>query len=441
MHEFSMYSVRDVLQPESGVLRPGRPGEGRAAVGTGQEASGGFLREAERPTNGVLQERRKVMEQGVTLDAKAIIGNELAVVDINEVRIAKMREEYMPLVITDLKNEKQFDTVHRARMEVKKSRVLIQNVSKKTREKAVLFQKDCIAEEKRLIGLIEPIEAHLESEEGKVEAEKARLKAEAEAKEEARLQDRINALVALGCNFNGQAYFYGTLTVPVPMIKALDDVQFGNVHAEINKAVVADAEKKAKEEADRKAEAERIAKVAAEQEAERVRLEEQARKIEQEQEIERARLWQITHDQDLEAKRIREAQDAIDAEKKRLADAEAARLKAIEDEKQRVEDEKRRAEEMEQAKKEAAEKARIEAEEKIKREAEDKAKREEAARIAAEKKAARRPDKEKLLLFANSLNGLPLPEMKTMEGKTTLGQFKEELSCAIHNLRVNAEAL
>jgi len=70
------------------------------------------------------------MNEEVKLDAKAIIGNELAVVDINEVRIAKMREEYMPLVIIDLKNEKQFDAVHRARMEVKKSRVMARDFSR-----------------------------------------------------------------------------------------------------------------------------------------------------------------------------------------------------------------------------------------------------------------------------------------------------------------------
>ncbi|MFH2075136.1 MAG: hypothetical protein ABIJ57_07280, partial [Pseudomonadota bacterium] len=101
----------------------------------------------------------------VTLDAKEIIGTELAIQDVNEAKISKMREEFMPLVITDLNDEKQFNAVHRARMEVKKSRVIVQNVSKKTRDKAVKFQKDCIAEEKRLIGLIEPIETHLETEE------------------------------------------------------------------------------------------------------------------------------------------------------------------------------------------------------------------------------------------------------------------------------------
>ena len=368
------------------------------------------------------------------LNAKEIIGNELAIQDINDVRIAKMHEEYMPLVITDLKNEKQFDAVHQARMVVKKSRILIQNVSKKTRERAVQFQKDCIAEEKRLVGLIEPIEAHLESEEGKVEAEKARIKAEAEQKEAIRLQERIQGLVSLGCIFDGQNYIYGNLKAPIPLIKVADDEQFGKMFEQISEVAAADAKKKADEETARKAEAERIAKVQAEQEAERKRLEEIARK----QEEENAR---IKAEQEAAAQKIRDERAAIESEKKRLADAEAARLKKIEDEKKKAEEAKTLAERIERERKEAAEKAIRDAEEKANREAEEKAKREEALRIAAEKKAARAPDKVKLLALADAMEAVTVPCMKTEEGKIIVGDFQSEIAEAINNLRGRAEAL
>lgn len=392
-------------------------------------------------------------EKEITLDAKAIIGSELAIQDINDVRIAKMREEYMPLTITNLKNEKQFDLVHRARMEVKKARVLVQNVSKKTREKAIIFQKDCITEEKRLVALLEPIETHLETEEGKVEAEKARIKAEAEAKEAARLQERINGLISLGCNFDGQSYFYGDLKAPIPLLKVATDEQFAEMFDKINAAVLSDAQKKALEEAARKAEADRIAKIQAEQEAERLRLEDVARKqaeeaarIKADQEAverkAREEAERVAAEQASREAKIKADQDAIEAEKARIAQAERDRLDAIERENKYAEEMKKRQSEIEQAKKEAAEKAIKDAEEKAKREAAEKAAKEEAARIAAEKKAARAPDKVKLKALADHLeNATLMPEMKTEEGKAALESFKVDFLAAIAKLRKGAEGL
>lgn len=386
------------------------------------------------------------------LNAKEIIGNELMVQDINEARIAKMREEYMPLVITDLKNEKQVDAVHRARIDVKKGRVLIQNVSKKTRERAVQFQKDCIAEEKRLVGLIEPIEAHLQSEEDKVQAENDRLKAEADAKEAARIQARIDRICAFGATFNGQMYTTYGLQFPVPLVKACTDEQFEQFIVQVQAAKdTEDARLKAEEEA-RKAEVERLAKIAADQEAERKRLEEQARKQAEEaarvkaeqEEAERkakAEAERVAAEQAAREAKIKAEQDAIEAEKKRIADAEAKRLKDIEDEKKRVADEKLRAEELEKARLEAAEKAVKDAEAKRAKEEADRIEKERLAKIAAEKKASRAPDREKLLKLADAFTPIPMTVLKTVEGKNIFALFETELIGVVKALRDRSEAL
>lgn len=60
-------------------------------------------------------------------------------------------------------------------------------------------------------------------------------------------------------------------------------------------------------------------------------------------------------------------------------------------------------------------------------------------RIAAEKKAARAPDKEKLLKFAEEFEKPANPEMKTIEGKQILNTFNQKIEDALVDLRERVE--
>jgi len=127
---------------------------------------------------------------------------------------------------------------------------------------------------------------------------------------------------------------------------------------------------------------------------------------------------------------IKAEQDKIDAEKKRIADEEAARIKAIADK-----------EALEKAKKEAADKAVKEAEEKrikAEKEAADKAEKE---RIAAEKKAAKAPDKVKILLVADALDAIKTPDVKTEEGKAFVIAMMMSIEKLTKEIRTKAEVL
>jgi phage-related minor tail protein len=122
-------------------------------------------------------------------------------------------------------------------------------------------------------------------------------------------------------------------------------------------------------------------------------------------------------------------QAKIDAEQK-AEQERIAKEKAEREERERI------RQENERLKKEAAEKAKLEAEikakeqsaEKIRKEAEQKAAAELKAKQDAEKKAQSAPDKIKLLAFANSIDALALPELKSEEGKLILKQATEYLS-------------
>ncbi|NVO08256.1 MAG: hypothetical protein HXX19_20990 [Rhodoferax sp.] len=79
------------------------------------------------------------------------------------------------------------EQAHGAAMELKRARTTIAKVSKDAREDATQFQKAIIAEEKRLIAIIEPEEARLTELRDQFDQEQARIKAEAEARERARI--------------------------------------------------------------------------------------------------------------------------------------------------------------------------------------------------------------------------------------------------------------
>lgn len=349
------------------------------------------------------------MSEDKIMDLVVLEGQVFDIIGINDAKIAQAKEKFMPLTIKDMDDKAGLKAVHEGRMIVRDMRILVEKHAKKVREKAVKFQKDVIAEEKRVVGLIQPIEDHLSDEENRVEEEKARIKAAEEARALAILQARENRLLDMGCRFDRitNSYSYGALVAPVAMIKVAPDAQWETIVSAIQEAV--DADRIAKE-----AEDARIIAITAEQ-----------NRIAFEQAKERERLAS-------EAKILQDAQDAMAREKKA---AEDAILKAEQD--------KQRAIELENAKTAAAENARIETEARIKREAEEKIAREKAeaeakiakelkAKEAAERKAARLPDKVKLQNYLVTLFGIPAPELKTPEGT----EAWREIDAALEELNV-----
>lgn len=336
---------------------------------------------------------------------------ELVKFNVTDAAVATMRDQYMGLTIKGLEDAQGYKAVHEARMVVVKKRTAVTKTGKELREDANRFNKAVLAEEKRILGLLAPIEAHLGAEETKIDNEKARIKAEAEAREAARIQARVDQLEAMGMGLSGGHYrlpFESQgIDVPLALVTAATDEQFGIFVEKIQGAVNAEIFRLKEIETVRKAEADRLAQVAEEQERERERLEGIARNM-------AAEAKRIADAQEAEAKRIADKQAQREAEIKAAQDAIEAEKKAIADAKQKAIDDARRAEELEQARKEAAEKARLEAEGRAAREAQER----EAARIkaiedarraknAAEEEARReaelRPDKEKMLQFANFL--------------------------------------
>ena len=335
--------------------------------------------------------------------------NEATIANIRG-RIARMAREYMPLSVKGLNDAEGLKQVHAARIDTKNLRVTITKGGKELREDANAFIKKELTVEKEILSLIAPIEEHLIEEEGKVEAEKERIKREAEEKEAARIKDRVDRLEAMGMVFSQGVYVlpFDTERTQTATPEAVKTVAYDVFEAFVQGVIDLVAKEKERienEKAARRAEEERLAKIRAEQEAKEREFAEAHRKLREESE------------------RIEAEKKRIEAEKQRLIEEDAAK-KAAED----------RAKELEKAKAEAAEKAKIEAEERAKRDAEQK----ERDRIEAEEEAKHqeelKPDKEKLLSFADTIKNIPIPSVKHKNAKASAEAARVGLLMVAKNL-------
>ena len=108
---------------------------------------------------------------------------------IQDMAIARMRDEYMPLTISGVEDKAGAKKVTAARKTVKKHRTTTEAVRKELKAEALEYGQKVDAEAKRITELLLPIEKHLEEQEDAYEAavqaikdaEKAKAEAEAEA--------------------------------------------------------------------------------------------------------------------------------------------------------------------------------------------------------------------------------------------------------------------
>src|SRR5216110_148612 len=92
--------------------------------------------------------------------------------NVTDSEIAKLREEYLPLVINGVDDKAGLKRVYDARQVVKKTRVGVEKYAKELKETAIAWQKKVNIEQSRVVGELEAIENHLQTQEDIVAAEK-----------------------------------------------------------------------------------------------------------------------------------------------------------------------------------------------------------------------------------------------------------------------------
>jgi hypothetical protein len=127
-------------------------------------------------------------EQGNTLPAAPEARAALA---LNSTKTAAdlraLVEKHQPLKGIEVKDKATRDQLHGAGMELKTARTTIEKTAKAARDDATRFSKAVIAAEKELIAITEPLEEALLAQRDQWDEEQARIKAEREAAERARL--------------------------------------------------------------------------------------------------------------------------------------------------------------------------------------------------------------------------------------------------------------
>ena len=289
--------------------------------------------------------------------------------DVNLAQIAKLKAEYMPLVITDLADKEQFEAVHAGRMTMVKVRTTIEKARVRQKASALKYGRDVDAAAKELLTESEPVEAHLQAEEDKVINEQKRLEAEAAEIEKAKIQKRVDALFAYN------------VILPYMDVATMSDEEFENLRQKSEEAWSAEKVRLADEEAARIQKDKELADERAELDrrvAQQVKIDKEQANKEKSLRIERDKF----------DKEKREAQEKKDREAFEKQAAEDAKVQADKDATAKIEREVREAKE-----KEIAEKAETARQEGLK------------------------PDKEKLIAWAESIASHVVPEVHSPEAR------------------------
>ena len=128
------------------------------------------------------------------------IGTQLQRFAPTDTAIAAMRDAYMPLVIHGVEDAEGFKAVHEGRMVCKQQLTAVEKTRKALKQESLDYGRRVDGEAKRIVGLLQPVYDHLESEESVYNQARelirnaAKIKAETEAAAaKAAEEDRIKA--------------------------------------------------------------------------------------------------------------------------------------------------------------------------------------------------------------------------------------------------------
>ena len=266
----------------------------------------------------------------------------------NEQKLIELAGKYTDLV--EIKDKADLSMAKGAQSEFRTVRVNITKTGKDARDDANAFCRAVIAEEKRLVGIIEPEENRIKKLRDDYEAEQERIKAEQERIE----RERVAAIAKRIAEF---ATGYNHL-MPSDAIQAriaeLDAIEVGDSFAEFKDqaaASLAQAKQAAAAALDaaierEKAEAEAEAKRKAEEEAQRI----EAERLEKQRQEQGRQAAELRKQQEEIERQQREEQARIEAERQEQERKAAAERAELERQRQELAEQQRQAEQERQEK-------------------------------------------------------------------------------------------
>jgi hypothetical protein len=153
---------------------------------TMEDRRGAYISGLNEPLR-IYPETNKEKNVSTAIFSAPDVSQQLRQFALTNAAIAECRAAYMPLTIAGVNDAEGFKRVHTARIVIKNYRVDVEKVRKTLKADSLEYGRKVDAEARRIVSLLDPIEAHLTHEESVYEAAKeairnaARLKAEAEA--------------------------------------------------------------------------------------------------------------------------------------------------------------------------------------------------------------------------------------------------------------------
>jgi hypothetical protein len=189
-----------------------------------------------------------------------IVSQAVAEIDSFKARIAEVTQTYLALKINTVEDTATYEAVVAGLRKAVKTRTTIEAKRKEYTAPFVKAQKDINARAKEVAEALAPIETHLSR-------EKATFERLQEEKRRAEYHAKLKAVTSSGAQFDGTMYVAGPFAIHPNEIAELTLPQIEAKAAEIAEWVRLDNERKAREEAERKAELARLEALKKEEEA------------------------------------------------------------------------------------------------------------------------------------------------------------------------------
>lgn len=236
------------------------------------------------------------------------IENALVKQNVTDTILSELKE-FKKLKLASIDDKEGYLDIKEKRKKACKLRLLAVEICKKGREDAIKTQKAWKAKEDEIVEIIKDVESHLSKEEDIYEAEKERIKQEKIRIEQANLIKRQAELLQMGAQLVGDQFVLGDVSIDIVSVKEASDASYASSILPDFKEIF-DRNEAARIKKEKDDEDARLA-----QEAEKKRIEEAAAELKKAQD-------ELKAAQD----KLKKDQEDADNEKKRIADQEKQKV-------------------------------------------------------------------------------------------------------------------
>jgi hypothetical protein len=186
--------------------------------------------------------------QEVSPEIVKAVGIAIKQYNVTDAKIAQLKSDFAGLAINGPDDKQGYEVLKSSLSTVVSLRTSVEKARKKLNRNAIDYKRMVDEEAKRITANLLEIENPLKEKKQAYDEEKARLKAEEEARKHQMFVDRTTNLLQRGFTFNGSMYVMGELIITPTNIREYDEAQWTEVVLRAEEIFKAEQEKKQQEE-------------------------------------------------------------------------------------------------------------------------------------------------------------------------------------------------